>query len=353
MKKVIPILILVAAAIGAAVYYRDTEAGIPANILELYGNVDIRQVDLGFRVPGRLSEMNFEEGDRVEAGAVLARLDAEPFEEDLARAQAQVAAEQANLQKLETGSRPQEIEQARAQVAARETTVANARQEFDRQKQLQAKGATSTRAFEAAEAHLEEAQALLTAAQETLKLAEEGFREEDIAVARARVRLAEADVARAQTRLDDTLLTAPARGTILTRAVEPGSIVREGATAYALSLESPVWVRAYVPEPDLGYLHPGQEVEVITDTRPEAPYHGQVGFISPEAEFTPKAVQTPELRTALVYRMRIVVRDVDEGLRQGMPVTVRADKPEGAVQARPAGWIERVEEGVGSIVGSE
>jgi HlyD family secretion protein len=352
-KKLILLALLAAAIVGAAVFYRSTEASVPANRLELYGNVDIRQVDLGFRVPGRLATMPFEEGDAVEAGAQLATLDTEPFEEDLERAAAQVEAEEANLRKLKAGARPQEIAQASAQVAARQSMVDNARQEFDRQKQMMAKDATSRRAYEAAESMLEEATAQLHAAQESLNLAEEGFRVEDIAVAQARVRLAQADTARSETRLADAVLLAPASGTILTRAVEPGAIVREGATVYSLSLDTPVWVRAYVAEPDLGYLHPGQEAKIFTDSRPDRPYTGQVGFISPVAEFTPKSVQTPELRTALVYRMRVIVKEVDEGLRQGMPVTVQLERTGYEAAEKPGTWMNRLQDRVRGFFGKD
>jgi HlyD family secretion protein len=118
---------------------------------------------------------------------------------------------------------------------------------------------------------------------------------------------------------------------VLSRVREPGAIVAPGETAYTLSLDRPVWVRAYVQEPELGLIRPGQDVQVLTDTRPERPYHGQIGFISPVAEFTPKSVETPELRTDLVYRLRVVIEDADPGLRQGMPVTVRI--PGGAASA--------------------
>ena len=122
--------------------------------------------------------------------------------------------------------------------------------------------------------------------------------------------------------LADTALAAPEAGVVLTRAVEPGSMVQAGSTALTVSLAEPVRVRAYAPEPMLGLVQPGRQVLIFTDSRRE-PYHGQIGDVSPRAEFTPKSVETEELRTALVYRFRAVVRDADGLLRQGMPVTVR------------------------------
>ena len=112
---------------------------------------------------------------------------------------------------------------------------------------------------------------------------------------------------------------------MLTRALEPGAVVQAGATVLSISLEKPVWVRAYVHERELGEFPTGRRVLLTTDGKPEKPYHGKVGFVSPKAEFTPKSVETPELRTSLVYRLRIVVEDADDALRQGMPVTVSLD----------------------------
>jgi len=131
------------------------------------------------------------------------------------------------------------------------------------------------------------------------------------------------DGAAAKIQLADTELHAPSNGVILTRAQEVGAIVQAGATVLTLSLQTPVWVRAYVDEPHLGDVHPGAKVEVFTDSKPDQPYHGQVGYISPRSEFTPKSVETEELRTSLVYRLRVVVSDPDASLRQGMPVTVK------------------------------
>ncbi len=174
-----------------------------------------------------------------------------------------------------------------------------------------------------AEASLELAEAQVQSAKATLRLAQEGFREEDIAAAIAAREATAARVAAAETALADTVLAAPSDGVILTRIREKGAIVASGAPVYAESLNDPAWVRAYVDEPNLGRIHPGMKALIYTDTRPETPYRGQIGFISPRAEFTPKSVETPELRTALVYRLRVIVDGAGEGLRQGMPVTVR------------------------------
>ena len=146
---------------------------------------------------------------------------------------------------------------------------------------------------------------------------------QDIEQAKATLEQAQAELAQAELNLHDTTLTSPSDGTILTRAVEPGSMLNEGGTVLTLSLTRPVWIRAYVDERNLSQAQPGREILLYTDGRPDKPYHGKIGFVSPTAEFTPKTVETPDLRTDLVYRLRIVVTDADDALRQGMPVTIK------------------------------
>jgi HlyD family secretion protein len=326
MRRAIRILLALAVVAGIAgfaywFYWLRPEETRNARLV-LYGNVDIRQVDLGFRVAGRIAEMRFEEGDVVTAGQVMAVLDKRPFEDDVRLAEADVAAQTATLEKYEAGSRPAEIAQARALVAERKATLDNAVLVLKRQEELVKRGNVSQQAYDNALAQKNEAQAQLQSARAALELAVEGFRKEDIAAARANLQMAEARLASAETNLADTAIAAPADGVILTRIQEPGAIVAAGASVYTLSLRNPVWVRAYVREPDLGRVHPGMRALVTTDTAPQHPYHGHIGFISPVAEFTPKTVETTALRTDLVYRLRVIVDDPDESLRQGMPVTV-------------------------------
>ncbi len=322
-RRVILIILLVAAAAGGAWYYYRTSQQKAEAAPLFYGNVDIREVDLGFRVSGRVQRMMFDEGDKASAGAVLAELDKQPFLNELALQTATIAQQEANLQKLQAGSRPEEIEQARANVAARQAALENAKGVYQRQQELEKRDFASRQVFENAAAALRQAEAELKSAQQTEQLAVQGPRKEDIAAAEAALDAAKAQKQIAETALADAELKAPDDGIILTRAVEPGAIVAAGTTVYTLSLQHPVWVRAYVSELRLGMLHPGMPVEVLTDTRPGQPYTGQVGFISPVAEFTPKSVETPELRADLVYRFRVMVKSADAALRQGMPVTVR------------------------------
>ena len=329
MKRKLLLLIVVILALGAGAWawnrHQDRGQAL-SNGLTLYGNVDIRRVSLGFRVPGRLAEMAFEEGDALTNEAVVARLDKVPYEQELAQAEAERDRAAAILDRLENGSRPQEMTQAQALVSERKAMLKTVQMEFDRRAALIESGAVTAQSYDDIAARRDQAQTQLQAAEASLSLAVEGPRQEDIAEAKARLAGAEAAVARAQTHVNDTELKAPDRGILLTRVQEPGAVVAAGQTVAVQSLTDPVWVRAYIPEPDLGHVQPGQTAEVTTDSRPDQAYHGHVGFISPEAEFTPKNVQTPKLRTDLVFRVRIIVDDPDQGLRQGMPVTVTLDR---------------------------
>lgn len=335
MKRIIVILLLAAA--GAAGWWFELPAKLGWEAVErkdlvLYGNVDIRQVSLGFRVSGRLSELAVDEGDSVKSGTVLAKLDARPYDYAVRSAEANVAALRATLDKLKAGPRPTEIAQTRANYNASVAELQNAELELTRAQQLRPRGTISQSAFDQATAAKAMAAARAEAAREALNLIEEGTRAEDIATAAAQLQAAEATLASARTSLEDTELRAPNDGIILSRVRETGAIVSPADSVFVLSLKEPVWVRTYVAEPDLGRIHPGMKVKVTSDTRPNDAYDGTIGFISPVAEFTPKSVETAELRTDLVYRLRIVIDKPGPDLRQGMPVTVRLPLAEAAGQ---------------------
>lgn len=319
-RIVLIVVLLLLAGAGVVAWYLVAEED-DADVLELYGNVEVREVVLGFRVPGRIEKMTSQEGDAVREGDVLARLDAEPFEEALVTAEAAAEAARARLSKLESGFRPQEIQQAEAEVRRAASAFDVAAKEYRRKLGLLDSGASSRRQVDAAEAARDQAEARLASAREALALVREGFRHQDVDAARAELRAAEARVEEARTRLDDATLVASTDGRVLTKVHHRGAVVGAGSPVYALSIEEPVYVRAYVAEPDLGRVVPGKTVRVLTDTTDES-FEGRIGFVSPRAEFTPRTVETEELRTDLVYRLRVVVPGSPDGLRQGMPVTV-------------------------------
>ena len=292
--------------------------------LVLQGNVEVRQVNLAFKVAGRIASLAVDEGATVIAGQNLASLDKVYFEDSLRQARAQRDQAVANLAKMEAGNRPEEIAQAEANVAEREARVLNAKQSLDRAESLLKTASGTRKSYDDAIAAQRQTEAQLNSARQMLRLMKAGFRKEDIDAARGQLAEKDAAVLVAGRQLADADLIAPGPGIVLSRVRESGAIVNAGETVFVLSLNSPVWVRTYVSEPDLGRIRPGMEVELRSDTPGARPRKGRVGFISTTAEFTPKTVETRELRTALVYRVRILADDPDGALRQGMPMTITA-----------------------------
>ncbi|MGK9172196.1 secretion protein HlyD [Yokenella regensburgei] len=329
MKKPVAVallvVILLAALGGGWMWYQSRqEEG-----LTLYGNVDIRTVNLSFRVGGRLASLTVDEGDAIKAGQSLGTLDKAPYENALLQAKAGVSTAQAKYDLVTEGYRNEEIAQAAAAVKQAQAAFDYAQNFYQRQQGLWKSRTVSANDLENARSSRDQARASLKSAQDKLSQLRSGNRPQEIAQAKASLEQAQAQLAQAQLDLQDTQLIAPSEGTLLTRAVEPGSMLSAGSTVLTLSLTRPVWVRAYVNEVSLHQAAPGNSVLLYVDGRPDRPYHGKIGFVSPTAEFTPKTVETPDLRTDLVYRLRIIVTDADEGLRQGMPVTVRFDSGAG------------------------
>lgn len=290
--------------------------------LTLQGNVEVRQVNLGFKVAGRIEKLAVDEGARVAEGQVLASLEKVYFEDALAQARALRDQAAANYAKMRAGNRKEDIAQAEATLAEMQATLQNATQTLDRAQALLNSASGTIKAYDDALGAQREAAQRVNVASHALDLMRAGFRKEDIDVAKAQLEQQDAAVKVAERQLADADLIAPSAGVIESRAQEAGSIVSVGETVFVQSLTTPVWVRTYVSEPDLPRVHPGQEVEVKPDSRDIAPMKGKIGFVSTIAEFTPKTVETSELRTALVYRLRVVVDDPQDVLRQGMPVTV-------------------------------
>lgn len=375
MRRVVLIIVILGGLAVAAglVWQRNHANGVPQQVV-LYGNVDLRQVLLAFNNSERIAAVLVQEGDRVKQGELVARLDTSRLEPQLAQAQAQVAAQQqvverlragsrpeeiaearANVaaqqqvvDRLHAGSRPEEIAQARANVAAAQADVANRRANYKRAEPLVGSGTVTQEEFDGiravladAEARLEynqqaldlavigprkediaEAEAKLAALQQVLDLAVAGPRKEDIAQAEAQLRLAKAEERLIEQQLDDAKLFAPTDTVVRSRIMEPGEMASPQKPVLSLAVIDPKWVRAYVSEPQLGFVQPGMKAEVAVDSFPDRRFSGWVGFISPVAEFTPKAIQTEELRTSLVYEVRVFVDDPQNVLRLGMPATV-------------------------------
>ncbi|HLN31721.1 MAG TPA: efflux RND transporter periplasmic adaptor subunit [Gemmataceae bacterium] len=331
MKRILLIfLVLAAAGVAAGAWWWRSHGNNSSSELPLYGNIDLRQVQLAFHDSERIAAVLVQEGDRVQRGQLLARLDTSRLEPQVAQAEAQVAAQQQAVDRLHNGSRPEEIAQARANAASARAEAANARLQYDRVKKLstvrlqdQAEvRAVSQEDVDNARAALDVAEAKLTVNQKALDLAIAGPRKEDIAQAEAQLRGYQAQLAYLRQQLADAKLVAPADSVVRTRLMEPGEMASPQKPVFNLAITDPKWVRAYVSEPDLGKIHPGMIASVSVDSFPDRHFEGWVGFISPVAEFTPKAVQTEELRTSLVYEVRVFVKDPSDELRLGMPATV-------------------------------
>jgi HlyD family secretion protein len=282
------------------------------------GNIEVTDAQLAFKIPGRLVERAADEGGRVEKGKLVARLDDAELVQELAARRADQAVTEAALAGLEAGSRPQEIASAEAALRSAEAERERARLEFKRQEELRATDAVSDREFEAAQAQVRVAEARVGEASERLALVREGPRRETIAQARARVEQAKAGVALAETRLANARIDAPFSGVVLEKHAEPGEFLAAGAPVLTIADLSHVWLRAYVNQTDLGRIKLGQTVEVRTDTFPDKTYTGRLAFISDEAEFTPKTVQTSKERVTLVFRIKIALENASGELKPGM-----------------------------------
>ena len=319
----VTLVLLVAALIAAGLwrFYPGFDSS-NENQLVLYGNIDIRESDLAFNNSEHIDRLLVQEGDRVTKGQLLATLHRERFRVAAADAEARVMAKKAVVARLEAGSRVEEVHQARANLDAANARLVDAQVTFTRTESLYKKRGVSKQVLDDTEANMNTARAEVKVAEEGLALAVAGPREEYIAEARATLKSAEARLALAQEVLKDAELYAPADGIIRDRILEPGDMASPQTPVFSLAFTNPVWVRAYVPETALGKLAPGMSADVSTDSYPGKAYPGWIGFISPTAEFTPKNVETPELRTRLVYQVRIYACNPQEELRLGMPATV-------------------------------
>ncbi len=330
MARRTKVLLLLLACLNAAAYgwFRWRETPAFSDGLTLYGHIDLREVELAVNASERLVEVLFWEGDRVEPGQLMARLDLTPFRAEVARLEAEIAAQRAQVEKLENGSRPQEIAITRARLAEARALEREAWITYRRLKKLLPRKLTSPEAVDNAKAQAEAARARRRAAEQALSLALEGPRREDIAAAKARLASLQAQLTLARHRLKSASLYAPAAGVVRDRILEPGDMAAPQRPVYTLALTDPIWARVYVDEPDLGKLRLGMRAEIVSDSFPNKRYPGWVGYLSPTAEFIPKPVQTEKLRTHLVYQVRVFVCNPQGELRLGMPVTVHIPLPQ-------------------------
>lgn len=320
MKKrwlIIPVLL---AATGTAAYaWFHFRPQPDPNVLRVSGNVEVTDVEVSFRIPGWVEARPVSEGETVNAGQLIANLESTELGQEVALREAEVQAYAAELAALEAGSRPQEIAVARAAVRHAQAELERLAAEYERQRDLLARKVASQQVFQRAKAEYEVAKSQVEEAQERLKLAQEGPRQEEITRARARLDQTGQSLAIAKTRLAYATLTSPISGTILSENVEAGEYVVPGVPVVTVGDLVNTWLRAYVNETDLGRIKLGQHVCVTTDTYPGKAYAGHLSFIASAAEFTPKNVQTAEERVKLVYRVKVDIPNPDLELKPGMP----------------------------------
>ena len=382
-RRIILPLLIVAAALGAWWYWWAHRDG--KGVLKLSGNIEFTTVDLSFKYPGRLLALNVDEGDSITKDQLLAQLDREENEHQFGREKASVESAQSNLTQLRTsidyqsaaiesdialkaaqlrqaearltellnGSRSEEIGQARAQLEEARAQEVQATADWQRAQHLFTNDDISAQQFDQFRKNHDATAASLRRAEQNFKLVQTGPRQEEIdqqkavvASARAALKLSEAqridlkrrveeiefrkaEIQRAQmsanvqgVQLADRILKAPFDGLVLTKRAERGEVLAAGAAVVTVGDIDHPWVRAYVAQQDLGRVRYGMPATVATDSFPGKTYPGQITFISSDAEFTPKTIQTQEERTKLVYRIKVACQNPNRELKNNMPADV-------------------------------
>jgi len=319
MKRIL-LIVIIAVIIAGLLYYFFTQDKKEGNdFIKVSGNIETTEVNVGFKVPGRIVSLSVQEGDWVENGKVLAKLDDEDLRNRFELAKATLNSAQAKLSKLLAGSRPEELREAEAVLFQAKSDLENKQAHYERMKPLFERGVIPKENLDNAEAGYKIAKASFQKATENYLLVKEGPRKEDIEDARAQVEQARASLKLAETQLSYTVLHSPLSGVVLVKASEMGEVVNPGTSILTLADLGNVWLKAYIPETDLSKVKWGQEVIVTTDLRPKKEYTGKISFISSQAEFTPKSIQTEKERVTLVYRIKVDIPNPDRELKPGMP----------------------------------
>ena len=323
MKRVLLIAVIALIITGFLYYYftRDQKEG--NDFIKVSGNIETTEVNVGFKIPGRIVSLSAQEGDWVDYGKIVAKLDDEDLLQRLALAKATLKSAQSRLDKLLAGSRPEEIREAEAILQQAQFDLENKKAHYERMKTLFERGVVPKDTFDNAETGFKIAKAALQRANENYQLVKKGPREEDIEDGRAQVEQAKASLQLIETQLSYTTLYSPLSGVLLVKSGEIGEVVNPGTSILTLADIENVWLKAYIPETDLSRIKWGQEVSVTTDLKPQKIYKGKISFISSQAEFTPKQIQTEKERVTLVYRIKIDIPNPEKELKPGMPADGR------------------------------
>jgi HlyD family secretion protein len=338
MKRAIPILILLAAAIAAGLYYypRFAKKPQPANQLTLSGNIEAHESLVGFKVEGRIVDLPVEEGQRIELGALLARLEDADLKQKVRIDEDALHVRESNLALTLAGTRRQELQATQQSMIDAQADLEQKQLDNDRMQRLFAKDEVSEQDRDLAATALKRADATFKAAQQRYGQAAEGSRKEDIAIAQANLNEAGANLGLSRVNLNYAVLHAPSSGIITVREAELGEVVAPGTPVVTIADLDHIWLRAYIAETDLGRIHWGQDANITTDTYPGKQYHGRISFIASDAEFTPKSVQTYQERVTLVYRIKIDIDNLDHELKPGMPADAHLDLAIAPLETHPS-----------------
>lgn len=334
-KKIKSVFLLIIIALSGWFFFNSQHPDNHKNEIILFGNIDIREAKLSFNGSEHIKAILVEEGDRVKQGQELAFLHTELLQANAAQAKAMEKAQKQVLAALVAGTRPEEIRKIKADLQAAQAKEKAARATAVRLTQLQQQKLAAPDEVEHAQSLANEATAQADAAQAALDLAIAGPRKEDIAQARAILLARQAEYIRAMQHLKNAILYASSNGIIRNRILQVGDMVTPQTPVLTLALTNPIWVRAYLSESQLGKIKPGMQATIRTDSFPDKSYPGWIGYISPTAEFTPKNIETSELRTHLVYQIRIYACDNEYELRLGMPATVTIPLNQSVTPASP------------------
>ncbi|MCG3684702.1 efflux RND transporter periplasmic adaptor subunit [Aliarcobacter butzleri] len=292
------------------------------NNLTFYGNIDTRTVNVGFRFLGKIENITKDEGEIVKKDEILVKLDTASLEKSLEELNEKIFASKLELSKLQTGYRQEEILEAKAAMEEAIENLNKTKDTYNRQANLFKTKSTSEENFTISQLNYKQALATLDKAKALYELRKNGYRNEDIKIQESNLKSLEIQAEKLKIDLNDSLIKAPVDGVILTRFKEIGAITNAGESILEIAKTDEFWVRAYIDEKNLGNIKPGLKMSIQTDSRSEN-YEGVIGFISPVAEFTPKNIETQELRADLVYSFRVIVKNPDDKIRQGMPVTLK------------------------------
>jgi len=326
-KKVIAVVLVVIAVVIISFWvWKYNNKNQKDNVLTLYGNVDIRQVSLAFEQSGRIEKLLVQEGDKVKAGQVLAALNTNALHIQAKQAQAQLKAQQEAIVKQDVGARPEEISQAKAQLASAQAELDKTNKNLQRLQILVSSTdgrAISQQELDYAKSNKDSAEAAVRERQANLELIIKGARQEDREATKAQYEVTKANLDLINYNLTQAELKSPVKAVVRARLQEVGDMTTAQKAVYTLALTDPKWIRVYVNEQDLSSIKMGGTAQVIRDSDPNQPINGKIGYISSVAEFTPKTVQTEEIRTTLVYEVRVYVNDPNDQLKMGQPVTVK------------------------------